>query len=330
MDYNINGSEVNLSEIEDDKNKWEDQIRKREDQIGNREDQISKWDDHINKRDDQISKRDDHINKRDEHTNKREDQISKWDEHINKREDHTDKREHQISKSEDHLNKWEDYINNMNKTYEENKEGLKMQWMEGFNTKEMEAKNSWNEPVNQPINQPKKQPINQPMNQPINQPMNQPIKQPVNQYDYIATSNMISFMREGAGAVILSNPENSNTKIFIEKTIYHNFSDAILSLEVFHNVETPEDAMSSDHYAPKDLSNYPQEPFGKVLSHENLAYHKDYCFLSSTINPYQSVDESMLKGMVLTPGTNLAYVFHIVNQQPQTVISVTFHWTEIT
>ncbi len=191
-----------------------------------------------------------------------------------------------------------DNINDRNASYRVNQDGLRMQWMEEFDTKEMEAK--------------------------------EPYNQQVYQYDYIGTSKTISFSREGAGAIIISNPEDSNSKIYIEKTIYHNYSDAILSIEAFHNVEVPEDATTSEFYAPKDLSNYPQEPFCKLLSHENLAYHKDYCFLSSTMNAYQSVDDPMLKNMVLTPGTNLAYVFHIVNQQPQTVISVTFHWTEIT
>lgn len=192
----------------------------------------------------------------------------------------------------------EDNIYDKNSSYGENQDDLIIQWMEEFGTKEMEAK--------------------------------MPLNQQAYQYDYIGTSKMISFLREGAGAIILANPEDSNTKLCVEKIIYHNYSDAILSVEVFHNVEVPVDASQSNQYAPKDLSNYPQEPFGKLLSHENLAYHKDYCFLSSTINSYQSMDDPFLKGMVLTPGTNLAYVFHIVNQQPQSVISVTFHWTEIT
>lgn len=192
----------------------------------------------------------------------------------------------------------EDNINDRNSSYMENQKDLTIQWMEEFGTKEMEAK--------------------------------APSNLQIVQYDYIGTSNMISFLREGAGAIILTNPADSNTNLCVEKAIYHNYSEAILSIEVFHNVEVPMDATPSDHYAPKDLSNYPQEPFGKLLSHENLAYHKDYCFLSSTINTYQSVDDPMIKGMVLTPGTNLAYVFHIVNQQPQTALSVTFHWTEIT
>ena len=192
----------------------------------------------------------------------------------------------------------ENNINNRNTIYGENQEDLKIHWLEEFDSKGMEAKSTWN--------------------------------QTAYQYDYIGTSNVITFNREGAGAVILTNPGDSNTRFCIDKTIYHNYSDAILSVEIFHNVEVPEDASPSEHYAPKDLNNYPQEPFCKIFSHDNLAYHKDYCFLSSTINPYQSVDDSMIKDIVLLPGASLAYIFHIVNQRPQTVISVTFHWTEIT
>jgi|GEM_PF-4533106 len=310
-DYNNNG-EDHVSNREDYFNNREDHVSNTEDYFNNREDLISNIKDYFNNREKHVSNKEDHVNNKEDHINNKEDHINNKEDYVNNKEnyvsnkeDHVSNKENHVSNKEDHINNRgyyinnrDDRINNMSTIFEENKKTWKMPWMEGVHTKEMEAKKPW--------------------------------IQPVNQYDYIATSNMISFMREGAGAVILSNPENSNTKISIEKTIYHNFSDAILSLEVFHNVEIPEDATTSEHYAPKDLSNYPQEPFCKLLSHENLAYHKDYCFLSSTINPYQSVDEPMLKGMELTPGTNLAYIFHIVNQQPQTVISVTFHWTELT
>lgn len=159
---------------------------------------------------------------------------------------------------------------------------------------------------------------------------NEQSQQFINEYSYIGTSKMIAFQRDGAGTIMITNHGDSKANLMLEKVIYHNYTEAVLSVEVFHNVEIPEDMSVSENYAPMDLSNYPQEPFGKLESHENLAYHKDYCFLSSTLRGYQSIEDPMLTHMILPPGTNLAFVFHVVNSQPQAILSLTAHWTEVT